>query len=81
MSNIFFNFLKTDHNDNKDMGDKTLNVKNARCPQNHACPSVRVCPAGALSQKGYAAPVVNVDKCIKCGKCVKFCPKRALILE
>lgn len=30
---------------------KSLVVKTARCPQNHAYPSVRVCPVGALSQK------------------------------
>lgn len=60
---------------------KTLAVKAARCPQNHPCPSVRVCPAGALTQKGVAAPDVNQEKCIKCGKCVSFCPMRALVLE
>lgn len=58
-----------------------LAVKTARCPQNHPCPSVRVCPVGALSQKGYKAPVVDKNKCTKCGKCVKFCPMRALVLE
>ncbi|HAN20592.1 MAG: 4Fe-4S ferredoxin [Clostridiales bacterium GWF2_36_10] len=59
----------------------TLNVKINRCPQNHPCPSVRVCPVGALTQKGYTAPVVDMDKCIKCGKCSRFCPMRALVLE
>lgn len=81
MSKDFFNFLKTSDKDPKDVEGKILTVKNARCPQNHPCPSVKVCSAGALSQKGYAAPVVNVDKCTKCGKCVKFCPMRALVLE
>ena len=60
--------------------DKTLIVKEERCPQNHACPSVKVCPVGALSQKGHDAPIVDIDKCIKCGKCVSFCPGRALVL-
>ncbi len=61
--------------------NKTLSIKTARCPQNHPCPSVRVCPVGALSQKGYKAPVADKNKCIKCGKCVKFCPMRAIVLE
>lgn len=61
--------------------NKTLVVKAARCPQNHPCPSVRICPVGALTQKGVAAPDVNAEKCIKCGKCVNFCPMRALVLE
>jgi ferredoxin len=60
---------------------KTLAVNKVRCPQNHPCPSIRVCPVGALSQKGYAAPTVDMDKCIKCGKCVGFCPMRALSLQ
>lgn len=59
----------------------TLQVKINRCPQNHACPSVHVCPVGALSQKEFEAPTVDHDKCIKCGKCVRFCPMKVLVLE
>lgn len=65
----------------EDQKTKTLIVNQHRCPQNHPCPSVQVCPVGALLQVGYAAPAVNLEKCIRCGKCVKFCPMRALTLE
>lgn len=58
-----------------------LTVSKTRCPQNHPCPAVRVCPVGALSQKGFSAPTVDDDKCVRCGKCVRFCPMRALKLE
>jgi len=58
-----------------------LKVINEKCPQNHICPSLKVCLVGALSQKGFAAPVADMDKCIRCGVCVKFCLKKALILE
>lgn len=71
-------------NDSKETIDKenmVLRVKINRCPQNHPCPSVRVCPVGALTQKGYAAPDVDMEKCIKCGKCARYCPMRALALE
>lgn len=61
--------------------DKKLMVNIAFCPQNHPCPSVRVCPVGALAQRGFKAPTADQDKCIKCGKCVKYCPMRALTLE
>lgn len=61
--------------------DKKLVVNKNRCPQNHPCPSVKVCPVGALKQSGFNAPVADHDKCIRCGKCVKFCPMRALTLE
>lgn len=75
---MFNNFLKSTKTEDKEI---TLVVKTSRCPQNHPCPSVKVCPVGALSQRGFSAPDVDSIKCIKCGKCVKFCPKRALVLE
>ncbi len=59
---------------------KKLSVLSDRCPQNHPCPSVIVCPYGALRQSGFKAPKVDYDKCVSCGKCVRFCPKRALVL-
>ena len=58
-----------------------LVVKVSRCPQNHLCPSVEVCPVGALVQYKFEAPTVDENKCIKCGKCVKFCPMKALQFE
>lgn len=61
-----------------DLKDKKLTVSKTRCPQNHLCPSVRVCPVGALVQNGYAAPTVDESKCIKCGKCVNYCPMGAI---
>ncbi len=60
---------------------KILNIKKDNCPQNHPCPAVKVCPVNALSQTDYDAPVVDRDKCIRCGKCSQFCPKKALVLE
>lgn len=60
---------------------KRLNVLMEKCPQSHPGPSVKVCPVGALSQVGFNAPTVDHDKCIRCGKCSNFCPKKALVLE
>lgn len=79
----FFNRFKEENNEaeKKEKKDMILAVRKSRCPQNHPCPSVRVCPVGALSQKGHAAPVVDMDKCIKCAKCIRFCPMRAIVLE
>ncbi|RCX20953.1 4Fe-4S binding protein [Anaerobacterium chartisolvens] len=53
-------------------------VEKKRCPENHVCPSIRVCPAGAIIQKGFAAPTIDEDKCIKCKKCVRYCPMGAI---
>lgn len=56
-----------------------ITVDVARCPQNHVCPMVRSCPVGVISQQGYKAPVIEQEKCIDCGKCVKGCPMGAFI--
>ena len=61
--------------------NKKLEIIIENCPQNHKCPAVKICPVGALSQNKFEAPVVDLNKCIRCGKCSKFCPKQALILE
>jgi ferredoxin len=58
----------------------TLEVNLGRCPQNHPCPSVPICPVGALRQQGFAAPEVDEDQCIACGRCVSSCPRGALKL-
>lgn len=60
---------------------KRLKVITNNCPQNHKCPAVSICPVNALTQENFNAPKINYDKCIKCGKCSNYCPKRALILE
>ena len=61
--------------------EKELKIIINECPQNHKCPAVNVCPVGALPQEGFNAPKIDYDKCIKCGKCSNFYPKKALILE
>ena len=32
-------------------------------------------------QKDFEAPKINYEKCINCGKCSNFCPKKALVLS
>ncbi len=49
-----------------------------RCPQNHRCPLLEVCPVGAISQEGFALPVVDPDRCIECGACVAQCRMGAM---
>lgn len=59
---------------------KRLEIIIANCPQDHKCPSVGICPVGALSQQEFEAPAIDQDKCIRCGKCSNFCPRKALVL-
>ena len=55
-----------------------ITIDKNRCPQNHRCPSIKICPVGAISQEGFGLPVVNQETCVECGKCIKFCPMRAI---
>lgn len=55
-----------------------LTISSLSCPQNHRCPLIRVCPVGAISQDGFGLPVINEAKCIECGKCMKYCPLKAV---
>jgi ferredoxin len=50
-----------------------------RCPQNHQCPLVRLCPVGAIYQAGFAAPVIDPEKCIECGACPISCGYGAVV--
>lgn len=75
------NFMNMFGSGEKITGLKTLVVKTERCPQNHRCPAVQVCPVGALSQKGFSAPVIDYETCTSCGKCARYCFPRALVME
>ena len=55
-----------------------ITIDKNKCPQNHRCPSIKVCPVGAISQNGYELPIINQELCVECGKCINFCPKRAI---
>lgn len=61
--------------------NKELEIIVEKCPQDHKCPAVKICPVNALSQDGFNAPNIDHKKCIKCGKCANFCPKKALVLK
>ena len=55
-----------------------LTIDKNRCPQNHACPAIKVCPIGAIKQNRYDIPTIDQEQCIKCEKCVAFCPMQAI---
>lgn len=58
----------------------SVKINRFTCPQNHRCPLIRVCPTGAIEQSGYDLPMINEEKCINCGKCVRYCPLGAVSL-
>ena len=48
------------------------------CPHDHVCPLIKLCPVGAIAQGRDGYPVVDHDKGIECGKCVRSCPKKVM---
>jgi ferredoxin len=62
-------------------GNRKVTVRSHNCPQNHPCPALRACPVGAITQKGYAAPKIDYNKCTSCGKCTRYCFLGAIVLE
>ena len=81
-NHIFSQFFGSEPEEQKPAGkDAVIRVNKKRCPENHPCPSVRVCPVEALSQVRFAAPTADMEKCIKCGKCVRYCPMGAITLS
>lgn len=56
-----------------------MTINKMRCPQNHRCPAIMVCPKKAITQNGpFSLPVIDQEACIECGKCIRFCPRRAI---
>lgn len=49
------------------------------CPQDHVCPLIGLCPVNAIQQNLNGLPVIDEEKCIKCGKCARRCPKHAVV--
>jgi len=57
---------------------KNIYINENACVKNHMCPVINLCPVKAISQASpTVAPVIDKEKCINCGKCIKFCPYKA----
>jgi len=58
-----------------------LAINSNLCPQNHKCPAISRCPVGAITQNNFDLPKIDNNKCIKCQKCINFCPMNAFYIE
>lgn len=52
------------------------------CDKSPFCPVKRVCPENAITQEGNffntSVPIIDPNRCIGCGKCVNYCPHKAV---
>lgn len=57
-----------------------ITISAQRCPANHPCPAVRICPVDAIIQENRftGLPVIDEEKCTKCGKCIRYCGMGAI---
>lgn len=57
---------------------RTLILHPEQCKSCHFCaancPKDAIVIAGAINDKGYITPVVDMAKCILCGTCYNMCP-------
>ncbi len=58
-----------------------IKVDAQKCPQDHRCPAIKVCPVAAISQNGFALPIIDEDLCIDCSKCIDYCPLNAFVRQ
>ena len=44
-----------------------------------------ICPKGSISmvydEEGFEYPIINIDKCIRCYKCISVCPIKNTIYK
>lgn len=60
------------------MYDLDVIVIDEMCVQGCHCPSLTVCPVNAITREGQNPPEIDLDICIRCGKCIKFCAHCAI---
>lgn len=60
-------------------------IHSSQCDRSPFCPVKRICPVKAVTQKGgffkKEVPVIDPEICIGCGKCVDFCPMKAVKMK
>ncbi|KUO76713.1 MAG: 4Fe-4S ferredoxin [Desulfosporosinus sp. BRH_c37] len=57
-----------------------------KCDRSAMCPARRSCPEKSITQEklGFfkrGVPVVDSEKCVSCGECIKMCPHGAITMQ
>lgn len=60
------------------MTDKRVVIDPDKCDKSPQCPAREACPAQAIEREEDAEPYFVNAYCQGCGKCLVFCPNKAL---
>ena len=52
-----------------------------KCDNASYCGAKRSCPAGAVIYDQREGIIIDKDRCIGCGICVRACPRKALMIS
>lgn len=58
--------------------DQRAVIDPQRCDSSPGCPAKRVCPAQAIEREEDGDPYFVNSYCQGCGKCVVYCPQKAI---
>jgi len=61
------------------MDKKRAIINPAKCDRRPGCPAHRICPANAIEKTDDNGWYVGAD-CTGCGKCIRVCPMKAILL-
>ncbi|PKM82670.1 MAG: 4Fe-4S ferredoxin [Firmicutes bacterium HGW-Firmicutes-14] len=53
-------------------------IDTKKCDKSPGCPARRICPADAIEREESNEPYFVNAYCQGCGKCINFCPRRAI---
>lgn len=61
-------------------------INREKCDHSPMCPAKKACHIGAITQKTKwffkaEIPEIDQDRCVGCGRCVNFCPQRAIKMK
>ncbi|ADG82043.1 4Fe-4S ferredoxin [Thermincola ferriacetica] len=60
------------------MDNRRAVIDAEKCDRSPWCPVKRVCPANAVEREDDNDPYFVNAYCQGCGKCVQYCPRRAV---
>ncbi|WP_035293081.1 4Fe-4S binding protein [Clostridium sp. KNHs214] len=75
------NCIKPDLNDFGIVGQRKIKIVEDKCKACNNCGMEKACVHGAINKKEEQKPIIDIDKCVNCGKCLEACYFGATAVE